>query len=295
MTDDLKAFYKQVLETKPEPKEVVDVSIMKNPLLNRDLLKIRLSKIDELREIDVTDLLRICIDQLCNDILNQDKFYLNLIQHHKFIDCFIKVLSIMPIDETKRLCANKLAYDYLTLADKGDIYIKQKLLVLSQIVNKNTISKLISLGLDKETSCNIAMVRHSSSTEEVNAKRLHFVLCNKSSEVMTEQMIVYIYETLFRRITPIFEAAMFEFYDDSQMDSFGDEFMTVYSAISLAVLTILNNMTLQDIRQVLAAYSKRWFYSDRPPVRFSLKCINGEYSRINYIVEQLSAEGIYIP
>lgn len=295
MTNDLKEFYKQVLETPPEEKEVVEVSVMQNPLLNRDVLKIRLSKIEELKEVEVVDLLRICIDQLCNDILNQDQFYLNLIHHHKFIDCFIKVLSIIPIDETKRLCSNKLAYDYLTLADKGDIYVKQKLLVLSQIVNKNTILKLKSLGLDHETSCNIAMVRHSSSREEVNAKRLHFVLCNKSSKVMTEQMIIYIYETLFRRITPIFEAAMFEVYDDNQIDSFGDEFMTIYSAISLSILTIINNMTLDDIRTILTAYSKRWFYSDRPPVRFSLKCISGDYNRINYMVELLGAEGIYIP
>lgn len=293
--EDLNHFYSQLAKTPPRVSPNVDVSISNNPIMNRDVLKTKLLDLDSIMDYDLTNLIKTCIDQICSDILNQDNFYITLIQNHKFLDSFTKAISSIPIDNTRRLCVNKLTYDYLTLADKGDEYVKHKFVNLCAMINKVAINRLIDLGIDKSTAINMAMSRYSSMSEVVNVKRLNFVICNKDPEIMTEQMIIYIYEKLFNRITPLFEGAMFEYYTDEEADTLGDSFMTIYSAVSLAVLTILNNMTSIDIKKVLIGYSGKWFFEGKPMVRFSLHALSGDFDRINAVVDSLSKENTYLP
>ncbi len=293
--EDLNHFYSQLAKTPPSVSPKVDVSISNNPIMNRDVLKTKLLDLDSIMDYDLTNLIKTCIDQICSDILNQDNFYITLIQNHKFLDSFTKAISSIPIDNTRRLCVNKLTYDYLTLADKGDEYVKHKFVNLCAMINKVAINRLIDLGIDKSTAINMAMSRYSSMSEVVNVKRLNFVICNKDPEIMTEQMIIYIYEKLFNRITPLFEGAMFEYYTDEEADTLGDSFMTIYSAVSLAVLTILNNMTSIDIKKVLTGYSGKWFFEGKPMVRFSLHALSGDFDRINAVVDSLSKGNIYLP
>lgn len=293
--EDLNHFYSQLAKTPPNVSPKVDVSISNNPIMNRDVLKTKLLDLDSIMDYDLTNLIKTCIDQICSDILNQDNFYITLIQNHKFLDSFTKAISSIPIDNTRRLCVNKLTYDYLTLADKGDEYVKHKFVNLCAMINKVAINRLIDLGIDKSTAINMAMSRYSSMSEVVNVKRLNFVICNKDPEIMTEQMIIYIYEKLFNRITPLFEGAMFEYYTDEEADTLGDSFMTIYSAVSLAVLTILNNMTSIDIKKVLTGYSGKWFFEGKPMVRFSLHALSGDFDRINAVVDSLSKGNIYLP
>ena len=293
--EDLNHFYSQLSKTPPRVSPTVDVSISNNPIMNRDVLKTKLLDLDSIMDYDLTNLIKTCIDQICSDILNQDNFYITLIQNHKFLDSFTKAISSIPIDNTRRLCVNKLTYDYLTLADKGDEYVKHRFVNLCAMINKVAIDRLIDLGIDKSTAINMAMSRYSSMSEIVNVKRLNFVICNKDPEIMTEQMIIYIYEKLFNRITPLFEGAMFEYYTDEEADTLGDSFMTIYSAVSLAVLTILNNMTSIDIKKVLIGYSGKWFFEGKPMVRFSLHALSGDFDRINAVVDSLSKENVYLP
>lgn len=293
--EDLNHFYSQLAKTPPSVSPKVDVSISNNPIMNRDVLKTKLLDLDSIMDYDLTNLIKTCIDQICSDILNQDNFYITLIQNHKFLDSFTKAISSIPIDNTRRLCVNKLTYDYLTLADKGDEYVKHKFVNLCAMINKVAINRLIDLGIDKSTAINMAMSRYSSMSEVVNVKRLNFVICNKDPEIMTEQMIIYIYEKLFNRITPLFEGAMFEYYTDEEADTLGDSFMTIYSAVSLAVLTILNNMTSIDIKKVLTGYSGKWFFEGKPMVRFSLHALSGDFDRINAVVDSLTKGNIYLP
>lgn len=288
-------FYRQVLQTPRYESPKIDIEVSKDVFLNRDLLKQKLLDLDSLKDYELTNLIRTCIDQICSDVMSQDDFYINLIQNHKFLDAFIKVMVSIPIDNHKRLCCNKLTYDYLTLADKGDEYVKHRFLNLSKVINSAAITRLKDLGLDLDTSCNMALSRYSSITEEVNVKRLNFVICNKDPEIMTEQMIIYIYERLFDRATPLFEGAMFEWYNSKEIDELGESFMIIYSAISLAVLTILNNMTSIDIRRILIGYSGKWFFNGKPPVRFSLHALSGDFARVNAVTESLASEGVYLP
>lgn len=293
----LKEFFDQVQQTPVNRKnDLADVSgLVNNVVFNKSLLRQKLSNLDSLSDTEISNLIRNSIDTICEDIMNQDSFYISLIQNYRFLDIFCKVVNTIPIDYKKRLCCNKLTYDYFTLADRGDENIKYKFLNLSKTVNETNIKRLVSLGLDIETANNLAMSRYSSTSEIVNAKRLNFVICNKDPEIMTEQMIIYIYEKLFTRVGSLFEATMFDYYSDEEADELGRSFMTIYSAISLAILTIVNNLTSADIKKILVSYSSTWFYKGRPPIRFSLRSLSEDFSRVSYMVQLLEMDGVYLP
>ena len=112
---------------------------------------------------------------------------------------------------------------------------------------------------------------------------------------MTEQMIVWIYEKLFDRISPLFYGIMFEVYSSQEEQDFGENFMEIYGTVSLACLDILNNMTSENISAVINRYIKDWEYNGKPRVRFSLRSLSGDYSRISRVVENIVANGSYVP
>ena len=126
-------------------------------------------------------------------------------------------------------------------------------------------------------------------------KRLNFVICSKDPNVMTEQNIVWIYEKLFDQVSNLFYGIMFEVYTPQQIEDFGESFMEIYGAISLAVLDIINNMTSDAMKRVLAGYYEEWEYMNKPSVRFSLRSLSGDYSHITRVVEYLDSVGKYLP
>ena len=112
---------------------------------------------------------------------------------------------------------------------------------------------------------------------------------------MNEQMIIWIYEKLFSRISDLFQATMLETYTEQQQIDFGENFMENYGTVGLAILIILNNMTTENIKKVLIGYEAEWQYLGCPPARFSLHALSADYSRIGRVVEYLSSMGKQIP
>ena len=167
--------------------------------------------------------------------------------------------------------------------------------MMSKTVNRDYINKLISIGLNETVSINLALCRFSSAHEQTNVKRLNFAIYNRDPQLMNEQMVVWIYEKLFSRISPLFLATMFEVYSPQQQNDFGENFMEVSGTVGLAVLCILNNMTSDNIRKVLMGYSSEWNYKGKPPVRFSLHALSEDYSRISRVVDFLTSSGEIIP
>lgn len=292
--DNLNSFYQRVYNTPevvPEQKEL-DIS---QTNINSDYFKQKIQYIDSMSDIEVTNLIKSCLDQVVQGINSNDSFFGNLAMNHKFIDSFTKVMSTIPIDFQRRLSCNKLAYDYLTLGDSGDKFIKRKMFNLSLAANKQPIMQLRAIGLSEDIASNLALARYSSVSEVINVKRLNFVICNMDESIMTEQMIIWIYEKLFNRISALFEGTMTEYYTEEDEEVLGESFMNIYSTVSLAVLTILNNMSLVDIRRVLIGYCGNWSFSGKPYVRFSLRSLSNDFSRINSVVEGLLREGIIVP
>lgn len=279
-------FYNQIVEQPPVKKVQVQLDYRSN-------LKEKLSRFSSLEIHDQNTLLKNNLDVICEDILNNDITYASLLRSIDFIDALDRVITAVPIEYKVQLAINKISYDYFT-SENPDNEIKQLYLKLSKSVNSHYIKQLTALGLDETTASNFALCRFSSANETTNVKRLNFAMYCKDPIIMTDQMIVWIYEKLFNRIYDLFEATMFETYTKQQQDDFGSDFMEIYGTVGLAVLIILNNMRSEDIRRVLLKYSIAWEYS-HTPVRFSLHALSGDYSRISRIVDIMTAEGYNIP
>lgn len=279
-------FYNQIVEQPSVKKVQVQLDYRSN-------LKEKLSRFSSLEIHDQNTLLKNNLDVICEDILNNDITYASLLRSIDFIDALDRVITAVPIEYKVQLAINKISYDYFT-SENPDNKIKQLYLKLSKSVNSHYIKQLTALGLDETTASNFALCRFSSANETTNVKRLNFAMYCKDPIIMTDQMIVWIYEKLFNRIYDLFEATMFETYTKQQQDDFGSDFMEIYGTVGLAVLIILNNMRSEDIRRVLLKYSIAWEYS-HTPVRFSLHALSGDYSRISRIVDIMTAEGYNIP
>lgn len=277
-----------------EPKrELVQIKLFDNPAYNTLVLEEKLRALDSLEDREVYSLLRDGYESILSTIfIDKNKQYLDLFTNSRFVSILIQVMSsITNISHINRTYINKIVYDYIILQD-SDPYIKQLLYSLSKTVNKDILPRLLGLGLPEDIAIRLALSRFSSQKEIVNVKRVNFIIMTSPIEIMTEQMIVFIYEKLYDRFTPLFIGTMI---DNCRSDMEGD-MDEIYSIISLAVLDILNVMPSNDIRKVLISYVGDFqaLYSQNG-YRFSLQCLSNDYARINAVVDALKYENIYVP
>lgn len=287
----LDEFFQKASQMPPSSPKLVNTNFDQ---LNKNAFKLSIPSIDTMDEHNLAILIKNNLDIISKDIIDGDTAYAPLLTNPKFISSFIRAVNSVPIDYTLQIACNKITYDYFT-SDNPDPSIKQQYLSMSRIVNREAINKLISIGLDENTACNLALCRYSSANEKTNVKRLNFAIYPRDPNIMTEQMIVWIYEKLFTRISDLFQATMFEVYNEQQQYEFGEDFMENYGTVGLAILVILNNMTSENIKKVLIGYEAEWQYNDYPMVRFSLHALSADYSRISRVVEYLTSEGKRIP
>lgn len=284
-------FFQKASQMQPTKPKLVDTNFDQ---LNRNAFKEAIPTISQMDEHSLAILIKNNLDVIAKDILDGDSIYASLLTNMQFISSFIRAVSSVPIDYTTQLACNKITYDYFT-SENPDPTIKQQYLNMSRIVNRDSINKLISIGLDENTACNLALCRYSSANEKTNVKRLNFAIYHRDPNIMSEQMIVWIYEKLFSRISDLFQATMFETYTEQQQIDFGENFMENYGTVGLVILIILNNMPTEDIKKVLIGYEAEWQYIGCPSVRFSLHALSADYSRIGRVVEYLSSMGKHIP
>ena len=292
MPDPLEGFDNQVQNMQPVTPKLVSASFDQ---LNRNIFNQSIPSIPQMDEHNLAILIKNNIDVIAMDILQNDQDYGPLFRDQKFISSFIRAINSIPIDYNTKLACNKITYDYFT-SDNPDPNIKLQYLNMSRVVNREAINRLISIGLDENTACNLALCRYSSANERTNVARLNFAIYMRDPDIMTEQTIVWIYEKLFDRISDLFYATMFDCYTLRQQIDFGDNFVEVYGTVGLAVLVILNNMTSENIRKVLIGYAAEWEFAGYPQVRFSLHALSGDYSKITRVVDYLSSsDGKQIP
>lgn len=283
-------FYDRVMQ-QPVQTNTVEVDMTR---FSKNGFKNIAQNVLNMNEHDIAVTVKNYIDEISADILSGDIPYINIFSDMNFINGFVKALNSIPINYDIRLACNKLTYDYFT-SDNARLDIKQKYLGVSKAVNKLEISRIMALGIDENTASNLVLCRYSSKNESTNVKRLNFTLYHKDPNVMTEQMIVWIYEKLFDRISDLFYATMFEVYTPEQEEEFGDNFMEIYGVVGLAVIDILNNMTSDALRPIIRRYCETWEYYNRPRVRFSLRSLSSDYSHIARVVDGLIADGCNVP
>lgn len=270
--------------------ELVNVDIVNSPLINT-VFRDRIQNIDKMTDRELYNLLKNSYETLFSDIfIKNDIQYLNMFTNSRFLNMITQIMGEVQISYINRIYCNKIVYDYLAY-DNSDEYIKSLMLNFSRVVNRDIIPIIVGIGIPENIATELVIARYSSMKELVNVKRLNFVITSSLIDIMTEQTIVFIYEKLFNKMTPLFEGIMFDVYECETEES-----EEIYSRISLAVLDILNGMTSADIRKVLISYSSDYtmLFVDNG-VRFSMNSLSYDFERINNIVEQLKQENIYLP
>lgn len=287
-------FIKDVTKHKKE-KNMVPISL-DNPLFSPEMYRQKLKHIDSIQDRELFALIKSCYENLLNDIVKEEfRSYINLFTNIRFLTIFIQVMNTVKLPYHSRIHCNKIAYDYLTIT-RRDPYIEQLLYSLSRTVNRDVIPGLLGIGLPEDLASYMVLARFSSTKELINVKRLNHIIVTSPIHLMTEQTIVWIYEKLFDRVTPLFEGVMFDVVDTNELT---EEQQEIYSTISLAALLILNNMPSPDIRKVLISYvgdyMAMYYQPGKKCVRFSVDTLSSDYKRILDVVELLKRENIYVP
>ena len=134
----LNGFYDKTIQYDPQPQSQ---SISFNRF-EKDYFKNQLGMIDQMNEHDLAVLICNYIQDICRDILNNDKAYNGALVNTAFIRAFIRAVNSIPHTYQVQLCCNKICYDYFT-SDNPDREIKGLYLNLAKNVNSKAIASLI--------------------------------------------------------------------------------------------------------------------------------------------------------
>lgn len=275
-------FLQQMMRDAPEvkPPEMIPNMLTQ---YTRQYFEDQLRLINNMSDHDVYNFVKSNIDYICNCIINKDVETIQALAGEKFARAFSGVVGTVPNSPIRQLCVNKVAYDYFT-SDNPDPKIKRLFLDAAKAVNKDEIRDLVTVGIPTDVAANLAFSRFASVNEQINIKRLNFVICSQDPEIMTIQKITNIYEKMFDRISDLFTTTLLEYYvtEDTKDDS---SFMEILGNIYYALLNIVNNMPINSIATVIETYVNAWEYAGKPRVEISLRSLSADFGRIQQVVE----------
>lgn len=283
---------------KQEPAPTYTMNFSSNVLANPELLSRELANVETMDNAYLYDMIskawHIILDK---EFIDKNKVIIaKAFTNEKFVVVFSQVMSqVKGITKMQQISCNRLVYDYLTLPHEKDVHIQGLLYNLGMSINREIIPGLMGLGLDTNTVANLAIARFSTEKEQLAVKRVNVIIVNGSIDVMTEQMIVKIYEKLFDHLVPLFEGIMFDKWNE---DIFQDEeeMEEIYGLINLAILDILNEMPTEMIYNVLTQYAQtRIYLHSNSPVRFNIHSISSDYGRIIQVIDQIESTGELLP
>ena len=210
----------------------------------------------------------------------------------KFVMALTQVIHNVQLTQTSRWRLNKMCFDYLMLED-SDKEFASTLLSLSKTTNRDKIPALCVIPLPENIATLLALARYSSDKDIVNVRRLNNVIMNQPASTMTEQMIVDIYLTLFDRVLPLFIGVMLDVISPQMLNESTSE---IYGTISLAILDIMNELPIADIKRGLTIFSEtRKIQYSNYPLRFNIESFApDDYPRIYKAINELYLEGVHI-
>lgn len=220
----------------------------------------------------------------------------NAFTNPKFLITLTQVLSnVKQFSIEEKINCNKMVYEYLALAREKDQSIVGLQYNIGLVINRDTIPNLLVLGLDQNTTTKLAIARYSTDKEDLAVKRVNVIIVNGDINVMTEQMIINIYQKLFDHLTPIVNGIMFDKWDDDLFED-NENAEEIYGLINLALLDILNEMPSNMIEHLLKQYAQtRDLIHSTEPVRFNIHSISSDYQRVINAIDRLESTGIRIP
>ena len=192
-------------------------------------------------------------------ILNYDLFLMDsetrkeaqtLFSNKRFLTNLLDVIGLLDISYHEKICLNKLAYDYYQ-NDIKDPEVSNLLFQLTTAVNGRDVVVLSGI-LGMSGAKTLAMIRNSSFKEEKCIHRVNTYIIKCGMNLST-QSIINIYCFLFDRFSTLFNYTMLE-SAPSELSLTPYE-LDNYNSISLAIIAILDSMTLNDILTVVRNYA----------------------------------------
>lgn len=264
----------------------------------------KISNIDNLHEQEIKNI----ILRQHKMILNYDLFLKSdesrkhaqkLFTNKRFLENFLDIIGLLDLSSEEIICINKLAYDYYISQDNNQ-EISNLLLQISYQINNVLVIRLSGkLGMNGARI--LSMISNSSFKVEKKVHRINTFLmrCNVDLSI---QDIVDIYCIIFERFTYPFIYTMLE----PKPANLSQEQAKRFDDISIAILTILNSMTSDDMKKILFNYAytikllKTNVSKDndnRLVVRFALKTAI-QYPRMLVVIESIEMdafEDLFIP
>ena len=235
------------------------------------------------------------IDNMYNTNSDLRKKAIEIFTVPKFIISITQAMySITPSHVTRRRL-NKMCYDYLVLEGEHhkDGYVSGLLMTLSKTVNRDRIPVLCTIPLSEDLASMLSLARYSSEKDVTNVKRLNRVLMVQPLNTITEQKIIDIYLALFDHVLPLFTGVMLDVVSPQTLNEDDAE---IYGLITLAILDILEELPLADIKKGLILFDqdRKIQYPDSP-LRINLEsCSEADYPRLLTAIDSLKREGIRI-
>lgn len=280
---------------------VQEVNVAFSPFTDPEILIHELQDIDSKSDEELYKILGISYQSLLNiDFINKGAHRIQIARaftNIRFVSALCNVISSQSQQLTglQKIACNKLIYDYFTMTTGKNDRIINLLYNLGWTINRESIVGLYGKGIDQNTLTYLAVARYSTTDNMLAVKRVNVVIMNQPMSVMTEQIIVNIYEELFNEnLTSLFNGIMFDSWDNIvEMDDDQDE---IYGTITLALLDIVNEMPMQMIVQLMMAYaqSKQYCHPNENS-RFDIHSISQDYLRILQAIELVERDGIMVP
>ena len=229
-----------------------------------------------------------------NDVFLMDyenrEYIINVFSNPRFLKNLIEVFSTrgIVIYDTERICCNKIAWDYFCISgEEGNQEITKLLYQLSTIVNGSVIP-ILSAIVPLDTAKLIALARYSSFKEYKCVERVNNILISLSN--LSEKMVIDVYSILFKNgVKSTFSTIMLkDLHTFDSNDPNYEKKVNNYGLISLAILDIVESMTMSDIQQILLGYANEFTFDKSKKIRFSLGTISpNDYPRITQVRELL--------
>ena len=286
MNDYLPEYMADINAITSDPKPTEDPGIDK---LRIDMFYYQVNNLDKMNDKDRFNFIKSNIDFIATQVIDGTCKYTKKLVEPTFLVPVKDVLRTMPITVIRRMFINKLNYSYQFYKGATD-NIQALLLDATRPVNQPYIGALQSIGLSEQNAATLAASRFSSDDEIINVNRLNYSIYLIGSQIMTEQMIIWVYEKLFDQMRYLFTGTMIELKETMVPPNNHDEedFYETFSTVSLALLTMVNNMTSVDIDRLLKIFLDYWNAHHRIKTRFSLRALSGDFGRVRTIVEQMT-------
>ncbi|MBP5597637.1 MAG: hypothetical protein J6Y02_19860 [Pseudobutyrivibrio sp.] len=184
---------------------------------------------------------------------------------------------------------NHIVYDYI-VSENPDEEIMKLMYDVAKIVDYMYVINLCSI-MPLDIAKLMPLARFSTFDIKTSIDRLNHTICTCGVD-FSKKNIIYIYSIFFSSgFSTLFNATM-----TTNIETFANRsYKKMYDMISLAMLDILESMTSADIYKVLHDYGEYVSLSKITTIRFSMRSLSDDYSRINGIILQLLDNGISIP